>query len=55
LQLATAENPMPYPPSSPGLRKQSSETFRALPVPVLMRTGRRSESLTAGPGFLMRF
>jgi hypothetical protein len=53
--LATVEEPMPYPPSSPGLRQQSSETCRAIPVPVLMRTGRRSESLTAGPGLLMRF
>ncbi|WP_375769885.1 hypothetical protein NR798_03075 [Archangium gephyra] len=53
--LVTAEEPMPYPPTSPGLRSQSSETFRAVPVPVLMRTGRRSESLTAGPGLLMRF
>lgn len=53
--LATAEEPMPYPPTSPGLRHQSSESFRAVPVPVLMRTGRRGESLTAGPGFLMRF
>jgi hypothetical protein len=24
-------------------------------VPVLMRTGQRGESLTAGPGMLMRF
>ncbi len=53
--LVTAEDPTPYPPTSPGLRSQSSETFRAVPVPVLMRTGRRSESLTAGPGLLMRF
>jgi hypothetical protein len=53
--LVTAEDPTPYPPTSPGLRSQSSETFRAIPVPVLMRTGRRGESLTAGPGLMMRF
>ncbi|OJT18788.1 hypothetical protein BO221_39340 [Archangium sp. Cb G35] len=53
--LVTAEEPMPYPPTSPGLRSQKSETFKAVPVPVLMRTGRRNESLTAGPGLLMRF
>lgn len=53
--LVTAEDPTPYPPTSPGLRSQTSETFKALPVPVLMRTGRRNESLTAGPGLLMRF
>jgi len=53
--LVTAEDPTPYPPTSPGLRNQTSETFKALPVPVLMRTGRRNESLTAGPGLLMRF
>ncbi|HEY0097060.1 MAG TPA: hypothetical protein VGB96_22220, partial [Archangium sp.] len=53
--LVTAEDPTPYPPTSPGLRSQSPEAFRAVPVPVLMRTGRRGESLTAGPGVLMRF
>jgi hypothetical protein len=53
--LVTAEDPTPYPPTSPGLRSQSSETFKAVPVPVLMSTGRRNESLTAGPGLLMRF
>ncbi|MFY0563091.1 hypothetical protein ACN28E_04555 [Archangium lansingense] len=53
--LATSEEPTPYPPTSPRLRNQSPEAFRAVPVPVLMRTGRRSESLTAGPGILMRF
>lgn len=53
--LVTAEDPVPYPPTSPGLRSQTSETFKAVPVPVLMRTGRRNESLTAGPGLLMRF
>ncbi|WPB76567.1 hypothetical protein KYC5002_47220 [Archangium violaceum] len=53
--LVTAEEPTPYPPTSPRLRSQASETFQAFPVPVLMRTGRRNESLTAGPGLLMRF
>jgi hypothetical protein len=53
--LVTAEDPTPYPPTSPGLRNQASETFKAVPVPVLMRSGRRNESLTAGPGLLMRF
>ncbi len=53
--LVTAEDPTPYPPTSPGLRSQTSETFKAVPVPVLMRSGRRNESLTAGPGLLMRF
>ena len=53
--LVTAEAPTPYPPTSPRLRSQASETFQAFPVPVLMRTGRRNESLTAGPGLLMRF
>ncbi|WNG53952.1 hypothetical protein F0U59_03445 [Archangium gephyra] len=53
--LVTAEAPTPYPPTSPRLRSQASETFKAVPVPVLMRTGRRNESLTAGPGLLMRF
>ncbi|AKI99493.1 hypothetical protein ATI61_109305 [Archangium gephyra] len=53
--LVTAEDPTPYPPTSPGLRSQSSEPFKAVPVPVLMRSGRRGESLTAGPGLLMRF
>jgi hypothetical protein len=52
--LATAEPPTPYPPSEPrrGLR---SEGFKAAPVPVLMRSGARGESLTAGPGLLLRF
>jgi hypothetical protein len=51
--LATAEPP----PGEPTLhqRRPSSDTFRAMPVPVLMRTGQRGESLTAGPGMLMRF
>ncbi|WNG32751.1 hypothetical protein F0U61_03330 [Archangium violaceum] len=55
--LATAEPPVPYPPARTGstLRSEKSEAVKAMPVPVLMRTGRRSESLTAGPGFLMRF
>ncbi|HYO53924.1 hypothetical protein [Archangium sp.] len=53
--LATAETPTRYPPTLPLQRLRSSETVQAVPVPVLMRTGRRSESLTAGPGVLLRF
>jgi hypothetical protein len=51
--LATTEPP----PGEPTLhqRRPRSDAFRAMPVPVLMRTGQRGESLTAGPGMLMRF
>jgi hypothetical protein len=53
--LATTEVPTRYPPTLPMQRLRPSETFQAVPVPVLMRTGRRGESLTAGPGVLLRF
>jgi hypothetical protein len=51
--LVTAEPP----PGESTLRQRAphSDAFRPMPVPVLMRTGRRGESLTAGPGMLMRF
>jgi hypothetical protein len=52
--LATEEPPTPYPPSEPR-RRLRSESFQAMPVPVLMRSGQRGESLTAGPGLLLRF
>ena len=56
--LATADDqPLPYPPSRSGggWRSSRSESMKAVPVPVLMRSGARGESLTAGPGFMMRF
>jgi hypothetical protein len=53
--LATDEPPTPYPPSEPRRRLRSPEAFQAAPVPVLMRSGKRGESLTAGPGLLLRF
>jgi hypothetical protein len=51
--LATAEPP----PGEPTLRQRAprSDAFRAMPVPVLMRTGQRGESMTAGPGMLVFF
>lgn len=53
--LATDEPPTPYPPSEPRRSSVRSESFKAAPVPVLMRSGKRGESLTAGPGLLLRF
>ncbi len=50
--LATAEPPTEYPPTRtrPGLR---STRVQAVPVPVFMRG--RDDSMTAGPGMLLRF
>lgn len=57
--LATAnDQPTPYPPSRVGRRdwrSVGSNTVQAIPVPVVMRSGVRGESLTAGPGMLLRF
>jgi hypothetical protein len=55
--LATADDYQDYPPSRTGrrLRDARASTFKAMPVPVLMRAGERGESLTAGPGMLLRF
>ncbi len=55
--LATADDVVQYPPSRPGSRLRSSreEPLKAVPVPVFMRSGNRMESVTAGPGMLLRF
>lgn len=57
--LATADETTEYPPSYRHPRGtsqlRSSSGIKAMPVPVLMRTGGRNESMTAGPGMLMRF
>ena len=60
--LATAnDQPLPYPPSRPERRWRSisssgsSGGVQAVPVPVLMRSGARGESYTAGPGMMLRF
>jgi hypothetical protein len=52
--LATAEPPPGAPPTLYS-RPRESDGLKALPVPVLMRTGRDGNSLTAGPGMLLRF
>jgi hypothetical protein len=52
--LATADQPTEYPPSRTGPRLRSTR-LQAMPVPVLMSTGGRNESMTAGPGMLLRF
>ncbi|MBM7112088.1 hypothetical protein [Archangium primigenium] len=55
--LATADDYTDYPPSRTGrrLRSQRGQAFKAMPVPVFMRAGERGDSLTAGPGMLLRF
>ena len=55
--LATADEPNPYPPGGTGrrLRSRRGDAFQAMPVPVFMRAGERGDSLTAGPGMLLRF
>ncbi|ATB30310.1 hypothetical protein [Melittangium boletus] len=55
--LATADEPNAYPPSHTGrrLRSQRADSFKAMPVPVFMRSGERGDSLTAGPGMMLRF
>jgi hypothetical protein len=49
--LATAEAPPGVLPPP----RQRAESFQVLPVPVVVRAGRRNESLGAGPGLLLRF